>query len=121
MNAISSIGLYKHLLLLSSLGLLLVAGIEETEARKVGRFLSSFVSRGVSHGAGQVFGTTPQKVYSPDVLTVNQLAECLRNADRLDVESEELEKQRLDLKVIVDQVDRQKSTLEEIRIRHDST
>src|SRR5262245_52544717 len=68
--------------------------VDAAEARGLGRFLSGLLSRGVARTGFRVF---IPKSYSPDVLTVNQLAQCLKKANALDQESQDIQVRRLGL------------------------
>ncbi len=81
---------------------------ETADARGLGRFVGGLVARGavsgVTHGM--------RKSYTPDVLTVDQLVQCLKKASLLDQESEDIESKRKELQIFVSQVDRLKSQME---------
>lgn len=88
----------KHLLLASAAlsGLLGVA--KPADAGGMGRFLGSLVARGavreaIIAGRSQSQSYAP-KIYTADVLTVAQLAVCIKKASKLDGDSERLEANR---------------------------
>jgi predicted neutral ceramidase superfamily lipid hydrolase len=78
------------------------------DARGLGRFLGGLVARGavsgVTHGM--------RKSYTPDVLTVDQLVQCLKKASALDQESNDVESKRTELRAAVGQIDRLKTQIE---------
>jgi len=69
-----------------------------SDARGMGRFMGSLVARGAVHeaivaGRSQSQSYAP-KAYTADVLTVAQLATCIKKASKLDEDSERLEASR---------------------------
>jgi hypothetical protein len=64
---------------------LIAATSEPAEARR-GRFVTSLIARGATHATtpGTTAPTSAPKTYGPDVLSVQQLTDCLRKADQLD-------------------------------------
>jgi hypothetical protein len=93
-----SITTMKHLLLASAVlcGLLGIA--KPADAGGMGRFLGSLVARGAVREAIVVGRSQSQsyapKTYTADVLTVAQLAACIKKASKLDGDSERLETSR---------------------------
>ena len=87
------------------LGLLVIC--ENAHSRGIGRFVGGLVARGVASGATHGM----RKSYTPDLLTVDQLAQCLKRADLLDQESEGIETNREALRNHVKQVDQLENNL----------
>src|SRR5262249_48281866 len=83
------------------------------EARGRGRFVGGLVTRGSISAASH---PTRYKSYTPDVLTVDQLVVCLKKANGLDQESEQLDRQREKLTSIVSEVERLGSETERQRV-----
>jgi hypothetical protein len=95
--AASALALKRTLPALLALAILLCAS-ELSDAGGMGRFLGSLVARGVvreaiTAGRSQSQSYAP-KVYTADVLTVAQLAVCLKQASKLDGDNERLEATR---------------------------
>jgi hypothetical protein len=69
-----------------------------SDARGMGRFLGSLVARGAAREAIVVGRSQSQsyapKTYTADVLTVMQLATCIKKASKLDEDSDRLEASR---------------------------
>jgi hypothetical protein len=86
------------------------------DAGGMGRFLGSLVARGAVRGAiiagRSSSDTAAPKVYSSDVLTVEQLAQCIKQATKLDGDNDHLEIDRSTLKALVLKVDVSQSFLE---------
>jgi hypothetical protein len=77
---------------------LLAYAADHANAGGMGRFLGSLLARGAVRGAiiaGRSQSETyAPKVYGPDLLTVDQLALCIKQASKLDGDSERLEADR---------------------------
>lgn len=111
--------------------LLLVAlsDVSPANAGGGGRFLGSLLARGAvsaavhsgttSSGSASSGTASYPKSYSPDVLTVAQLAQCIRKAGKLDSEAERLEVVRTAVRSVVSAVDQSASALENQRARLD--
>ena len=94
--------------------------VECADARRIGRFVSG-MARGAVHGgvegAARSYAT---KVYGPDVLTVDQLVTCLKRANVLDEESEEIEGKRTSLQDASKELDAFGERLERKRLTTDT-
>jgi uncharacterized protein (DUF3084 family) len=77
------------------------------EARGLGSFLEALLARAVARGAvgAAKHSTDTAKSYTPDVLTVEQLAQCIKKANKLDEDSGRLEAGRAELQSSVTQID----------------
>lgn len=85
-----------------------------SEAGGTGRFLGSLLARGAVRAAVAT-GTSSSssaKTYSADVLTVPQLAQCIKHASKLDEDSARLETSRTALKASLDEYDQSKAAVE---------
>lgn len=69
------------------------------EARGGGKFLGSLIARGASRAAAGAAGSSSGgiKTYGPDVLTVTDLAQCIKTAGKLDEDSTRIEADRTKL------------------------
>jgi hypothetical protein len=86
---------------------------EPAGARGLGGFVARMVARGAL--SATVRGAPPstaKKVYTPDVLTVDQLVACLRRASVLDREAGQLEAAKSRLDLAGQDMDREKRELE---------
>ena len=110
-NVVVAFGVLTHLLCVSC----------SADARGMGRFMGGLLARGAANAA--VHSTTSSsssvKSYTPDVLTVTQLAQCIKKASRLDEESDRLETSRTALQSSTSQVDMSLATIEQQRSRLD--
>lgn len=94
--AVIALALKRGLPIVLALSILLCAA-KPSDAGGMGRFLGSLVARGVVRGAIAPGRSNPPpqsyeaKSYTPDVLTVEQLANCIKKATKLDGDSERLE------------------------------
>jgi hypothetical protein len=89
----------KHLLLATVAISGLLCAAKPVDAGGMGRFLGSLVARGVVReaivaGRSNTHPSYAPKVYTSDVLTVAQLAACIKQASKLDEDSERLEATR---------------------------
>jgi len=80
----------------------------------MGRFLSGLLTRGAVSATvhGLRDSNTLAKSYTPDILTVDQLVQCLKRATSLDQEFDGLESMRKELQISSDQIDPLKAQLE---------
>src|SRR3954452_11262825 len=100
---------------------LAILGITPADARGGGRFIGGLLARGAARAAVQVPSHLPPiKNYTPDVLTVEQLASCIRKAGKLDEESDRLESARGLLRNDASQVELSSSMIEFQRNRVDT-
>jgi hypothetical protein len=93
--------------LLIAVGATLVATIDAADARRGGRFFSSVVRSGAS-----ALAHTPRKSYTSDVLTVDQLVDCLKASEMIDQASDAIEAKRAALKTKSDNIDRTKAEID---------
>jgi hypothetical protein len=109
---------------------LAVAGLVTSQAAHagaLGKFVSSLVGRGIAKEAAEGIGSAavrgatrtvpylssaPSKLYTPNVLTVDQLVECLKKANTLDQDSDLLQKRSTEIHSARQQLDQFKSQLE---------
>lgn len=93
------------------------------DAGGMGRFLGSLVARGAVRGAiiaGRSQSSTyAPKIYSADVLTVEQLALCIKQATKLDGDSDRIETDRSSLLSSKSEIDAASAALELQRPRVD--
>jgi hypothetical protein len=91
------------------------------EARGMGRFLGGLLARGAASAAvhSGTGGRSYAKSYSPDVLTVTQLAQCIKKAGKLDQDSDQLEASRTTLRSATSGVERSSAMVEHQRGRVD--
>jgi hypothetical protein len=92
------------------------------DAGGLGKFVSGLVARGVVRGvvsgaARSTPGNTyasgfSDKTYTPNVLTVDQLVQCLKTASALDQQSEVLEGKRSELQLAGREIDQLRAQLE---------
>jgi hypothetical protein len=94
-------------ILLTAVTAPLIVTIDEADARRGGRFFS-----GAARGAGNALLHAPRKNYTPDVLTVDQLVDCLKTSELLDRASDAIDANRAMLKSKVDSIDRTKAEIE---------
>lgn len=111
-------------LLVSMLALL--ASIRTSEAGGTGRFLASLLARGVAREAVGAAARSSSaetvyapKTYGPDVLTVDQLAACMKKATALDGESDRIESARASLLTIKSAIDAKVTAIELKRVALD--
>jgi hypothetical protein len=96
------LGMKALCVLLIAVSTILVATIDAADARRGGRFF-----RG-PHNGGKLLPHTPRKSYTPDVLTVDQLVDCLKTSEMMDQASDAIEAKRAVLKTKNDNIDRTK-------------
>jgi hypothetical protein len=93
------------------------------DAGGMGRFLGSLVARGAVRGAiiagRSQSGAYAPKIYSTDVLTVEQLALCIKQATKLDGDSDRIEVDRSSLLTSKSEIDAASAALELQRPRVD--
>jgi hypothetical protein len=89
--------------LLIAVSATLVATIDTADARRGGRFFSSVARSGAS-----ALAHTPRKSYTSDVLTVDQLVDCLKTSEMIDQASDAIEAKRAVLKTKSDSIDQTK-------------
>ena len=122
--AASAPALKRGLPVVLALSILLCAA-QPADAGGMGRFLGSLVARGVVRGAIAPGRSNPPppsyeaKSYTPDVLTVEQLANCIKKATKLDGDSERLEVIRTALLASKSEIDLSSATVEFQRTRVD--
>ena len=96
------------------------------ESRGMGKFLGGMLARGAvsaavhsgtssSSSASSSSSTSSAKTYPSDVLTVAQLAQCLKGAAKLDETNERLEVDRKALQSSVSDVDQSKAAIDQQR------
>jgi hypothetical protein len=114
---------------------LAVAGLVTSQAAHagaLGKFVSGLVGRGIAKEAAEGIGSAavrgaartvpylssapstsaPSKLYTPNVLTVDQLVECLKKANTLDQDGDLLQKRSTEMHSARQQLDQFKSQLE---------
>jgi hypothetical protein len=114
------------LLVLLALPLVLCSA-KPADAGGMGRFLGSLVARGAVREAivaGRSQSQSPSqsyapKVYGADVLTVAQLAACIKKASKLDADSERLEADRAVFQSAKSEIDLASAAIESQRPRVD--
>ncbi|MCX7310198.1 MAG: hypothetical protein NTV56_00355 [Alphaproteobacteria bacterium] len=82
-----------------------VASCGTAEARGLGRFASGMARGAISNSAHAGVRSYVAKNYTLDVLTVDQLVACLKRANSLDEESEELETSRVAVQIASKELD----------------
>jgi hypothetical protein len=122
-TAASAPALMRGLPVVFALSTLLCAA-KPSEAGGMGRFLGSLVARGVVREAIVAGRSNAQpqylpKSYTPDVLTVEQLANCIKKAAKLDGDGERLEVIRTALLASKSEIDLSSATVEFQRTRVD--
>jgi prefoldin subunit 5 len=91
---------------------------EAADAGSLGKFLSGLIARGVVRGTAHSMDgsaytpNVPSKSYTPNVLTVDQLVRCLKEASMLDEQSDPLERKRTELQSAGKEVDQLKDQLD---------
>src|SRR4051812_8305168 len=97
---------------------ILVASYAVADARGLGRFASG-LARGAIQGGAHAGVRYAVKTYTADVMTVDQLVICLKRADALDGESEQIEVKRTaleagskELDLMADRVDQQRRSVD---------
>lgn len=83
-----------------------------SEAGGMGRLLGGLLARGAVVAAVHSGTSSAAKSYTPDVLTVAQLAQCMKTAARLDEAGDRLEADRIALRAATSEVDLSSSTIE---------
>src|ERR1039458_1915205 len=122
--AVIALALKRGLPIVLALSILLCAA-KPSDAGGMGRFLGSLVARGVVRGAIAPGRSNPPpqsyeaKSYTPDVLTVEQLANCIKKATKLDGDSERLEVIRTALLASKSEIDLSSAAVEFQRTRVD--
>lgn len=91
---------------------IVIAFVDEANARRIGRFVSSF-TRGAAHSS------LGHKTYDLDTLTVHQLTECLKRADQLDADSNSIEADRNNLQARIAQIDNLEAAIKRQQITLD--
>jgi hypothetical protein len=99
------------------LSLSIVCTAKPSDARGLGGFLEALLARGLVRGAivAGRSNSQPQylpKSYTPDVLTVEQLANCIKKAAKLDGDSQQLEVIRTALLASKSDIDLSSATVE---------
>jgi hypothetical protein len=102
----------------------LLCAAKPSDAGGMGRFLGSLVARGLVREAIVAGRSNAQpqylpKSYTPDVLTVEQLANCIKKATKLDGDGERLEGIRTALLASKSEIDLSSATIELQRTRVD--
>ena len=100
-----------------SVTVIILSAAPSADARGGGRFLGGLLARGAARAGVH---SIPTKSYTQDVLTVEQLASCIRKAGKLDEESDRLESVRALLQNDVSQVELSSSMIELQRSRVDT-
>src|SRR5690242_7805823 len=85
----------------------LVATIDAADARRGGRFFS-----GAARGGANALLHTPRKSYTPDVLTVDQLVDCLKTSELIDTSSNAIDAKSVMLTSKADSIDRKRTEIE---------
>jgi hypothetical protein len=121
--AASALALKRGLPVVLALSILLCAA-KPSDARGLGGFLEALLARGLVRGAiiAGRSNTQPQylpKSYTPDVLTVEQLANCIKKAGKLDGDSQQLEVIRTALLASKSEIDLSSAKVEFQRTRLD--
>jgi hypothetical protein len=103
---------------------ILLCATQPSDAGGMGRFLGSLVARGLVREAIVAGRSNAQpqylpKSYTPDVLTVEQLANCIKKATKLDRDGERLEGIRTVLLASKSEIDVSGATIELQRTRVD--
>jgi hypothetical protein len=86
-----------------------------SEAGGMGKFLGGLLARGAVVAAVHAGSSSAAKSYTPDVLTVAQLADCIKRASKLDTDSEHIENDRGGLSQAQSEVDQSSATVEQQR------
>jgi hypothetical protein len=102
----------------------LLYAAKPSDARGLGGFLEALLARGLVRGAiiAGRSNSQPQylpKSYTPDVLTVEQLAVCIKKAAKLDGDSQQLEIVRTGVLASQSEIDLSSATVELQRTRVD--
>ena len=90
---------------------IMIGTSEAADAGSLGKFLSGLIARGVVRGTAHSMDgsaytpNVPSKSYTPNVLTVDQLVRCLKEASMLDEQSDPLERKRTELQSAGKEVD----------------
>ncbi len=121
--AASALALKRAIPVVLALSILLCAA-KPSDARGLGGFLEALLARGLVRGAiiAGRSNSQPQylpKSYTPDVLTVEQLANCIKKAGKLDGDSQQLEVIRTALLASKSEIDLSSATVEFQRTRVD--
>jgi hypothetical protein len=117
-----SITTMKHFLLATAAVIAFTVG--PADAGGMGRFLGSLVARGavreaIGAGRSNEHPVYAPKIYSPDTLTVEQLAACIKTAGKLDVDDKKLEATRSELLVSKSFIDKASIDVEFERLKID--
>jgi len=101
---------------------ILLCAAKPSDARGLGGFLEALLARGLVRGAiiAGRSNSQPQylpKSYTPDVLTVEQLANCIKKAGKLDGDSQQLEVIRTALLASKSEIDLSSATVDFQRTR----
>jgi hypothetical protein len=104
---------------------ILLCAAKPSDARGLGGFLEALLARGLVRGAiiAGRSNSEPQylpKSYTPDVLTVEQLANCIKKATKLDGDGQQLEVIRTALLASKSEIDLSSATVEFQRTRVDN-
>jgi hypothetical protein len=122
LTAASKSVMKRGLLIILALPILFCA-VKPVDAGGMGRFLGSLVARGAVRGAiiagRSQSDTYAPKVYSADVLTVEQLALCIKQATKLDGDNDWLEIDRRALLASKSEIDASSAAIELQRPRVD--
>jgi hypothetical protein len=102
----------------------LLCAVKPADAGGMGKFLGSLLARGLVREAivAGHSNSQPQylpKSYTPDVLTVEQLANCIKKAAKLDGDNQQLEVIRTALLASQSEIDLSSATVELQRTRVD--
>ena len=97
-----------------------VASCVTAEARVLGRFASGMARGAISNSVHTGVRSYVAKNYTSDVLTVDQLVACLKRANSLDEESEELETTRVALQPASKDLDDLRNRVEQGRLTVDT-
>jgi hypothetical protein len=86
-----------------------------SEAGGMGKFLGGLLARGAVVAAVHAGSSSAAKSYTPDVLTVPQLADCIKRASKLDGDGEQIESDRGALSQAISEVDQTSAAVDEQR------
>jgi hypothetical protein len=113
----------RHLLLASAALSGLLGAAKPADAGGMGRFLGSLVARGAVREAIVIGRSQSQsyapKIYAADVLTVAQLATCIKKASKLDGDNELLKVIRAPMVSLQSEIDLASTAIEFQRLRVD--
>jgi hypothetical protein len=113
----------KNLLVVFAMLTLPICVSSPAQAGGMGRFLGSLLARGAVSAAvhSGTSSSSAAKSYTSDVLTVPQLALCIKRASRLDEDSDRLESGRTELSASTSAVDQSSAAIEQQRLSLDRT